>query len=168
MTSRTVASWDHPTTRLWRVICGDRPASMQKAAVQGVRGRYPGHLGWSPLYASVPGWHQFPGLRTARAGRHQTYISATPEHPWARDRNNRGPRAPAGRRGHLRGTHPRQSPSPSFPCRGHDPARPRDGACRRRRSPGAPSLFTKDLENAARFWIGRLFFHAPKRTPFQV
>ncbi|CAN0598244.1 unnamed protein product, partial [Laminaria digitata] len=38
MTSRAVTSWGNPTTRLWQVICGGRPASMQKAAVQGYVG----------------------------------------------------------------------------------------------------------------------------------
>ncbi|CAN0600076.1 unnamed protein product, partial [Laminaria digitata] len=38
MTSRVVTSWGNPTTRLWQIICGGRPASMQKAAVQGYVG----------------------------------------------------------------------------------------------------------------------------------
>ena len=38
MTNRAVTSWGNPTTRLWQIICGGRPPSMQKAAVQGYVG----------------------------------------------------------------------------------------------------------------------------------
>ena len=38
MTYRAVTSWSIPTTRLWQIICGGRPLSMQKAAVQGYVG----------------------------------------------------------------------------------------------------------------------------------
>lgn len=33
MASRAVVSWGHPTTRLWQVMCGGGPASMEKAAI---------------------------------------------------------------------------------------------------------------------------------------
>ena len=33
VTNRAVMSWGNPTTRLWQIICGGRPPSMQKAAV---------------------------------------------------------------------------------------------------------------------------------------
>ena len=38
MTNRAVTSWGKPTTRLWQIICGGRPPSMQKTAVQGYVG----------------------------------------------------------------------------------------------------------------------------------
>ncbi|MEP4523786.1 MAG: hypothetical protein ABJ005_07240, partial [Alloalcanivorax venustensis] len=38
MTNRMVASWANPATRLWQILCGGRPASMQRAAVQGYVG----------------------------------------------------------------------------------------------------------------------------------
>ena len=38
VTNRAVMSWGNPTTRLWQIICGGRPPSMQKAAVQGYVG----------------------------------------------------------------------------------------------------------------------------------
>ncbi|MEP5651119.1 MAG: hypothetical protein ABJL58_01875, partial [Nitratireductor sp.] len=38
MTNRTVASWANPATRLWQILCGGRPESMQGAAVQGYMG----------------------------------------------------------------------------------------------------------------------------------
>ena len=38
MTNRAVTSWGNPTTRIWQIICGGAPLSMQKAAVQGYVG----------------------------------------------------------------------------------------------------------------------------------
>ena len=38
MTNRAVTSWGNPTTRPWQIICGERPPSMQKTAVQGYIG----------------------------------------------------------------------------------------------------------------------------------
>ena len=38
MASRAVVLWGNPTTRLWQVMCGGRPASMEKATVQGYVG----------------------------------------------------------------------------------------------------------------------------------
>ena len=38
MTNRAVTSWGNPTARLWQIICGGRPPSVQKAAVQGYVG----------------------------------------------------------------------------------------------------------------------------------
>ena len=38
MTNRAVTSWGNPTSRLWQIICGGRPPSMPKAAVQGYVG----------------------------------------------------------------------------------------------------------------------------------
>ena len=38
MVSRTVVSWGDPTNHPWQVMCGGRPASMEKAAVQGYVG----------------------------------------------------------------------------------------------------------------------------------
>ena len=38
MTNRVVTSWGNPKTRLWQIICGGRPPSMQKAVVQGYVG----------------------------------------------------------------------------------------------------------------------------------
>ena len=38
VTARAVTSWSNPTTRPWPAICGGRPASMRRAAVQGCKG----------------------------------------------------------------------------------------------------------------------------------
>ena len=38
MTNRAVTSWGNPATHLWQSICGGRPPSMQKAAMQGYVG----------------------------------------------------------------------------------------------------------------------------------
>ena len=38
MTSSAVASWASPMTGLWQIICGDCPASMQRAVVRGYVG----------------------------------------------------------------------------------------------------------------------------------
>ena len=38
MASRAVVSWWNPTIRLWRVMCGGRPASIGKAVIQGYVG----------------------------------------------------------------------------------------------------------------------------------
>ena len=119
--------------------------------MQGVHGGYRGHLGWRPHYAKVVGRHRFAGLCTVAGGAGLKFsVGAAFEHPRARARDDRGSRAPAGRRGHPRGTRSRRRHSPSFQCRGCDSARPHHGAFRDADRPlhraGLASLVKKDSE----------------------